>query len=171
MKWRSRQLKLFCILSFLFLCGCGSVLCTKGETNQGLYFNYGSTIGIDHIDIGSEPTHKRTDSWVKIIIVEREGFLLVTSQGMVHCDNMEEMRKDVSLSCKGHKIVKKHKIRRYIKGGGYEEWSYDSIPEKEWKEVTGLYHPFSKKPDYHYKNCRNSIFGQFIQLLQTMKRA
>lgn len=146
------------------------MLCTKGDTNQGLFFNYGSTLGIDHIDIGSEPTHKRSDSWVKNIIVETEGFLLVTGQHTVHCDNFKEMKKNVYAPCKGHKLVERYTIRRYTEKKGYEEWQHDSISEKEWRDVGDLYHSFSKKPDYHYENCRYKIFGKLIQLLQIMKR-
>ena len=160
-----------CILLFLFLCGCGSTLCTKGNTNQGVFFNSGSAFGIHHIDIGGEPTAKKTDSWVKVIIVEPEGFLLVTGQKMVHCDNWKERKKDISLLCTGNKVVEKYKIRRYIKAGGYEEWTYDTIPAKEWKDISGLYYSFSKKPDYHYKNCRFSMFGKLRQLLQMIRRA
>ena len=159
------------IFLFIFMTGCGSTLCTKGKTKQGLFFNYGSTIGIDHVDIGGEPTHKRSDSWVKIIIVKKEGFLLVTSQGVVHCDNMDEIRKNIYAPCKGHKIVKEYKIRRYIKKRGYEEWKYDVIPKSEWELVKDIDFKFSKKPTYYYENCRYRFLGGFYQLLQFISRA
>ena len=158
--------------SFLFyLCGCGSLLCTKANTNQGLLFHYGSFYGIDRVDIGSEPTHKQSDKWVKTLIVKEEGFLLITGQNMLHCDNEEEIKKNAHIPCKGHKVVESYQIRRYTNNTGYEEWSYDSIPKKEWSRVKNLYHSFSKKPDYHYENCRYKAFGQIYQILQIIQRA
>ena len=156
------------------LLGCGSMLCTKGDTKQGLFFEFDSLLGKSYVDIGSEPTVVSGSSWVKKLIVKDEGFLLVTSQKSVHCDNVEEMnqaaKRGKMVGCEGHRLVEKYKICRYRDNSGYEEWGYDEISEKEWKSIESLNHSFSKKPDYHYENCRYHFLGKIYQIFQTINR-
>ena len=142
------------------------MLCSKGKTKQGVFFDFDPIFKT--VDIGAYPTFHLKDSWVKKLIIKSDGFLLVYSQKTVHCDNREEMKKNIHLPCKGHKLVENHSIIRYTDKTGYEEWSY--APEKDWKEVKKLDHVFLKKPDYHYKNCRYKILGGLQMLLQIIKK-
>ena len=153
------------MLSFNFI-GCASFLCTKGDSNQGLYFDYDPVFKT--VDIAAYPTFHLKDSWVKKLIVKEEGFLLVYGQNTVHCDNREEMRKNINLACKGHKIVENYTIIRYTDKTGYEEWSY--ALKKDWESINSLGHIFLKKADYHYKNCRYQLFAGIKRLLQIIKR-
>ena len=161
--------KLLIFLLPFCLWGCGSTLCTKGDTKQGLFFDFGSEWGRDYVNIGRYPTFHSGASFVKKIIVDRwEGFLLVSSQNTVHCDNKEEMdrlaKQGKFIACKGHKIVENYTIHRYRDDKGYEEWSY--VSKSEWENIKSLHHVFSKKPDYFYENCRHHFFGGLIQLLR-----
>ena len=167
------KISIFILLVLPFL-GCGSMLCTKGDTKQGLFFEFDSMLGKNYVDIGAEPTATSDSSWVKILMVEYDGFLLVTSQKSVHCDNKEQMdqeaKKGKIIGCQGHRLVENYLIRRYTDEKGYEEWGYNNIPEKEWRGIKNLKHSFSKKPDYHYENCRYHIFGSLYQILQIIDR-
>ena len=166
-----RQKKPFYLILFLMaLPGCDAILCTKGDSKQGLFFNFGSDFGRGYVNIGAYPTFHTGADFVKKLIVKENGFLLVSSQGTVHCDNREEMLKGAQVACKGHKIVDIYTVRRYTDSGGYEEWGDSKIPEKEWEAVASLNHSFSLPPDYHYKNCRLKIFGGLYQILQIIQR-
>ena len=165
-----RTYLLYVILFFLPLAGCGSMLCTKGDSNQGLFFDFGSLLGHPYVEIGGSPSFNLNESYVKKLFVDSRGFLLVSSYKTVHCDNREEMRKDISSSCRGHRIIEKYRVRRYRKQYGYEEWESNDIPEVEWKTITDIDDSFSKKPTYHYENCRYSLFGGFYQLIQAIRR-
>ena len=144
------------------------MLCTKGNSNQGLFFDFDPWLKT--VDIGAYPTYHAGASWVKKIIVKRNGFLTVSAQGTVHCDNAEEMKKNIYVHCKGHKVVQRHTIRRYRDNKGYEEWETEAISKKEWSQIADLDHKFSKPPLYHYKNCRYKLFGGLYQIWQTIKR-
>ncbi len=163
--WKSKKDFLWIALCFPLL-GCGSMLCSKGDTNQGVFFDFDPVL--QSVDIGAYPTFHSKDSWVKKLIVKPEGFLLVSSQKTVHCDNHEEMKKNIHLVCKGHKLVEVYTIFRYIDKTGYQEWSYASL--QEWENITDLYHKFSKKPQYHYQKCRYKFFGFLYQLWQIIKK-
>ena len=168
-------LRIFITALVLFpLFGCGAMLCTKGDTKQGLFFDFDSAWGKSYVDIGSEPTAVSGSSWVKNLIVDHDGFLLVTSQKSVHCDNVEEMnrlaKQGKSIGCKGHRLVERYLIRRYVDERGYEEWGYDKILKKEWQGIDSLRYSFSKKPDYHYENCRWHFLGGLYKLFQVMDR-
>ena len=55
-----------CIALFSFpLAGCGSMLCTKGDSNQGLFFNFGSLLGHPYVEIGGSPSFNLNESYVK----------------------------------------------------------------------------------------------------------
>ena len=159
------RLSLLFLFSFL-LCGCSSMLCTKGKTKQGVFFDFDPIAKT--VDIGAYPTFHSGADWVKKMIVQWDGFLFVSAQKTVHCDNREEMKKNIHLTCKGHRLVDVYTIFRYTDKTGYEEWS--DAPEKDWKEVKKLDHVFSKKPDYHYKNCRYKMFGGLKMLMQIIKK-
>ena len=161
---------LYLALLFFALPGCGSMLCSKGKTRQGLFFSFGSDFGRAYVDIGHYPTFHSGASFVKKLIVRPDGFLLVSSQGTVHCDNKEELDRGAQAACKGHRIVDIYTVRRYTDKGGYEEWGGSKIPEKEWRAASSLNHAFSRPPDYHYKNCRYKIFGGLYQIIQTIRR-
>ena len=162
---------IFLVLPFL---GCSSMLCTKGDTKQGLFFEFDSILGKGYVDIGAEPTATSDASWVKNLIVKNEGFLLVTSQKSVRCDNKEQMDREAKkgnmIRCQNHRLVENYLIRRYTDDIGYEEWGYNKIPEKEWRGIKNLKHSFSKKPDYHYENCRYHFLGGLYQILQIIDR-
>ena len=164
---------IFILLILPFL-GCGSMLCTKGNTKQGLFFEFDSIFGKGYVDIGAEPTATTDSSWVKNLIIKNEGFLLVTSQKSVHCDNKEQMDREAKkgnmIRCQNHRLVENYLIRRYTDETGYEEWGYNKIPEKEWRGIKDLRHSFSKKPDYHYENCRYHLLGGLYQILQIIDR-
>ena len=159
-------MRIFFLMGFVSFVGCGSMLCSKGDSNQGLYFDYDSIF--QTVDIGTYPTAHLKASWVKKLIVKEKGFLLVYGQKTVHCDNHEEMKKNVQLPCEGHKLVENHTIIRYTDDTGYEEWNY--VPEEDWKDIQSLNHVFQKKPNYHYENCRYQLFAGFIRLIQMIKR-
>ena len=165
-----QPMKLFYLLLLClpFLAGCDSMLCTKGDSKQGLFFSFDPLLKT--VDIGSYPTYTARASWVKKIIVKWDGFLTVESQGTVHCDNMQEIKKNPATRCKGHKIVQNLTVRRYRDGKGYEEWDINAISEKEWSNITDLNHKFSKPPLYHYENCRHKLLGGLHKLWQTIKR-
>ena len=163
----------FVLFAFTSFCG-SSFVCTKGDSRQGLVFDFGKDFGKPWVDIGAYPTFTKNASFVKKIIVDKDrGFLLVSSQKTVHCDNTEEMNKAARagnpyVPCKGHKLVENYTVRRYIEKKGYEEWSY--VPLKEWEQVQNLEHKFNKQPDYIYENCRYQFFGSLYRLIQTIKR-
>ena len=166
-----RQKKPLFLLLFLFaLPGCDSMLCTKGDSRQGLFFDFGSVLGRNYVNIGHYPTFHTGSDFVKKLIVKENGFLLISSQGTVYCDNRKEMRQQgPHVACKGHKIVNVYTVRRYTDSGGYEEWGDDKIPEKEWRSARSLNHSFSAAPEYHYENCRYKIFGGLYQLIQIIQ--
>ena len=142
------------------------MLCSKGDTNQGILFDYDPLF--QTVDIGPYPTAHIRDSWVKKLIVREAGFLLVYGQKSVHCDNYEEMKKNYHTPCEGHKLVENYTIIRYHDNTGYEEWSY--APKEDWQNVENIEHVFEKKPDYHYENCRFQLFGGLIKLIQMIIR-
>ena len=156
----------FLIFSVCFLGACGSTLCTKGDSKQGLRFDFDPVLKT--VDIGAYPTFHKKASFVKKLIVTWDGFLLVSSQKTVHCDNKEEMKKTINLACEGHRLVDNYTVRRYTDQRGYEEWPY--MPEDKWKNIKDLDHSFSTAPAYHYKNCRFAPFGALIMLLQIIKK-
>ena len=140
-----------------------------------MFFDFGSDFGRDYVDIAHYPTFHEGASFVqKLIVDEWEGFLLVSSQKSVHCDNKKEMnqlaKKGRLIGCEGHRIVEKYKVRRYREANGYEEWETGQIPKKEWQGVNNLNHVFSKNPVYYYENCRYHFFGKLIQILQIIDR-
>ena len=156
-----------------FSLGCGSTLCTKGKTKQGLFLDFGSEFGRSYVNLAGYPTFHsgKTGGTEKLIVDPYEGFLLVYSQGTVHCDNMDELKKGKRVKCKNHRIVDMYKVHRYTDERGYEEWGKGVIPESEWRGATQLNHQFSKKPEYHYENCRWHFFGGLFQLLEFISRA
>ena len=166
-----RKVVLFSLLViFLGVGGCallsGSTLCTKGNTKQGLFLDYGSAFDYTYVTIQGSPNFRPSDKYVKKMIVDNaDGFLLIYDQGVVRCDNVEEMKKNPRARCKGHKVVKKYIMKRYTHKIGYEEWSSGQISEEDWKNVSDLYHSFHKKPDYHYENCRYHFFGGITMFL------
>ena len=83
---------------------------------------------------------------------------------------MKELKKGLASGCVGHRIIEKYMVRRYRKQYGYEEWESNAISESEWKTITDIDDTFSKKPAYHYENCRYSLFGGFYQFIQTIRR-
>ena len=155
------------------------MLCSKGDTNQGLFFDF-DLFPQPYVDIGASPTMFEGGIHVKHIIVKEEGFLVVTwRQVVTQCtpekENQEAFHTLVK-PCKRYlegrvfKTVEKYIIRRYIEGKGYEEWKPGTIPKKEWKSITKLNHIFSKPPTYHYENCRWTIFGGWQMLRQIISR-
>lgn len=164
-------MKWFCLLSF-FLAGCGSMLCTKGDTKQGVLFNF-STIPGDHVDIGWHPTYVLRDDWVKKLIVDEfDGFFVVTAQSTFHCDSWDKIKiEDRNMSnCKGRRFVDKHTVRRYLRKRGYEEWGSETMPKEEWQNVKNIHHSFSTKPDYFYENCRYHLLGGVYKFLQIIEK-
>ena len=162
---------LFCLIGGCVLLLSGSELCTKGDTNQGVFLDFGSAIDYTYAVINSRPGFRPSDKYVKKLIVDNaEGFLLVYEQGAVHCDNSEEMEKNPKTRCKGHKIINSYIVKRYTVKNGYEEWGKGKISEEDWKDVSDLHHSFSIKPDYHYENCRYHFFGDIIMFLKMVSR-
>lgn len=158
--------------------GCGAMLCTKGETRQGVIFDFWSMMGRGYLDLSHYPTfHSGPDGGAAKLIVEGgglgeegEGFLLVMPQGRVHCDNMDELRAGKRVRCKGHRVVDTHRVHRYTRERGYEEWATDAVPEEEWRKAAGVDHAFPQKPEFHYENCRYDSFAGVVQLFQTVVR-
>ena len=162
----------FLLLSSSTLIGCqGSILCTKGDTNQGLFFHYGKTLGRSHVDIGSSPTLVSDASWVKKLIVEENGFLAVTGQKTIICADPKKTQnstKAQSDMCRERKMVEKYTAHRYMEGKGYEEWT--EISTKEWEDIQSLDHRFFTPPKYFYKNCRYKAFAYIHQLMGIVRR-
>ena len=159
------------IVAFFCFLWSGSMLCTKGDTKQGLFFEFGSALDYDYVAIDSYPGFRAGDQYVKKLIVDNvDGFLLVYEQGAVHCDNNEEIKRNPTARCKGHKIVNSYIMKRYTEKNGYEEWGKGKISEEDWKDVSNLYHTFSVQPDYHYENCRYHYFGALLMFLKMTSR-
>jgi len=174
----SYLLFIFLLFSSLGFTSCGSMLCSKGDTNQGLFFYYDPLF--QTVDVGALPTMGKGDSFVKHIIVKDEGFLVVTSRHVVtQCipeNENQEAFYTLIKPCKRYKegrvfkTVEKYIIRRYIEGKGYEEWEPGTIPKKEWQNISKLDHTFSKPPTYHYENCRWAVFGALQMLRQIIHK-
>ena len=165
-----RQYVLF--IPFLFIVtGCGATICSKKDNSKhGVAFNYGNMYGNNYIDIGHLPTFIEKDKWVKKLIVENNGFLVVSSQQTASCKNKEEIKVAINKKlplppCERIAMIK-YPVRRYITNRGYEEWAH--ISEKEWFKITDLKHIFVKQADYHYENCNYNIFGRFYMFLATL---
>ena len=163
------------LILFFLIGGCalllsGSELCTIGDTNQGVFFDYGSADGYTYVSIESK-TFRPSDQHVKKLIVDNEeGFFLVYEQGAVHCDNNEEIKINPKARCKGHKIINSYIMERYTVKNGYEDWGKGRVSEKDWKDVSDLHHSFSIKPEYHFENCRYHYFGGLIMFLDMISR-
>ncbi len=146
----------FCAL--ITQCGSGSTLCTRENTEQGLFFDAsaeGSSGLGNRVDFRGEPTHHAGAPWVeKILVNSSKEFLLITHQKKGLCANKEEMEKNIYAKCENYKIIKSYYIRRYTYAGGYEEWNDEIIPKHEWEKADTINFQFSAPPLYHYKNCR-----------------
>ena len=178
------KIGVFVFYSF-FLCGCGSMLCTKGKTKQGIFFNFYpefKTVNIGHYPTFAAPEpsalgllvggKKRAppadrDPYMKKMFVKKNGFLIIHQQRRFHCDNMEEVQKGLPVQCKGHKFVNDgFHIRQYTDKSGYKEWTSLALSESEMANVKNAHHAFVSLPDYHYENCRYKMFGGLVQWLQ-----
>ena len=176
-------MKIFFFLVFIFYgsvsCAEDAILCTKGDTKQGLFFNFGQGAVYPYVDIGSHPTYTPRSSWVGKLIVKEEGFLVVTGQRtVVPCkakNKQNTLLREIVTACQMYAVgeeyqqVKKYTIKRYTKKRGYEEW-FDKIPIKEWQKADSLNYKFSKTPDYHYENCRKHKSGKRHMLLEIMQK-
>ena len=160
------------LVSSTLLVGCfGSTLCTKGDTKQGLFFDYGKIYGRSYVDIGAYPTFVPDASWVKKLIVEDNGFLAVTGQKTIVCEEPKKTPETTAKGsgyCKNRKQVERYTAYRYIEGRGYEEWP--GISKNQWENIQTLEHQFSVSPEYFYENCRYRFFGRFFQLLEVMQK-
>ena len=165
-----RQYVLF--IPFLpLITGCGATICLKKDNQKhGIAFNYGNMYGNKYVDIGHLPTFVEKDSWVKKLIVENDGFLLVSSQKTASCKNRQEIKKTIKENlplppCERITMIK-YPVRRYVTNQGYEEWT--NISEKEWSEIKDLNHIFAKQPDYHYEDCSYNLFSRAYMFLATL---
>ena len=161
------RLKVCGLLVGFLASGCTATLCTKGDTKQGVYFDF----WYGYVDISGLATSTANSSWVKKIFTSSESFLLASAQKTVHCDNFKEMKKAAkqkkpSPGCKGHKIVENVTVYRYTEEKGYEEWP--NLPKSQWSKIKGIDHKFKTLPKYHYENCRFKIFGGISQLFETI---
>ena len=178
------RISLLIFYSF-FLGGCGAMLCSKGKTKQGIFFNFYPEFKT--VNIGTYPTFaapepsalgllvggkKRAppasrDPYMKKMFVKKNGFLIIHQQRSFHCDNMEEVQKGLPVACQGHRFVNDgYQIRQYTKKSGYKEWNSLDLSKSQLTEVKNFHHIFAHSPDYHYENCRYKIFGGLIQWLQ-----
>ncbi len=165
-----RQYVLF--IPFLFIItGCGATICSKKDNSKhGVAFNYGNMYGNKYVDIDHLPTFVEKNKWVKKIIIETNGFLVISSQQTASCKNKEEIKaainKKLSLPPCERIAMIKYPAHRYMTGQGYERW--DHISEEEWPNINDLKHTFSQQADYHYENCNYNIFGRFYMFLAVL---
>ena len=165
---RTPQIKLYTIILSitLLLIACGGTICT--DEKKKVLLNYNPTFKT--VDVSGLPTYKAGDYWVKKIIVETNGFLVVTEQKtagykQVPCE--EESKK--GQLCQKYNQSSHYNMQSYIEGVGYKYWG--KIPKKEWESISSLEDEPSRKPDVYKKNCRFSLFGPLLDILMAAMRA
>ena len=156
------QLKIIVMGFVLFLTvSCGGMICK--DSAGSIAFDYDPFFNA--VDIGGRPTHTPNSSWVKKIIVQDDGFIVVYDQKTAGfkkqpCDH------DKSKMCDKHFIRSVYYVESYTDKDGYKSWSY--VPEKDWKQISRLGDVVPQKPDIHIKNCRFSFFGSWLELLLSL---
>ncbi|MDE0118453.1 MAG: hypothetical protein OXM55_00400 [Bdellovibrionales bacterium] len=150
----------------ILLTGCGGTIC-KGEKKKVL-FDYDPIFKT--VDIGGYPTYHERASWVKKIIVKKNGFIVVNSQKFAGYKKVpcEEESKKGQLCQKYYKSTL-YQVNSYIEGVGYKYWG--DVPKKEWEFISQLEDQPSQKPNLYIKNCNFSLFGSLLEILLAMKRA
>ena len=156
------RLKILVVGFILFLkVGCGGMICK--DSAGSVVFDYDPFFNT--VDIGGYPTHTSNSSWVKKIIVQKDGFILVYDQKTAGfkkqaCDH------DKSKMCDKHFIRSVYYVESYTKEDGYRSWSY--VPEKDWKLISRLGDAVPQKPDIHIKKCRFSFLGSWLELILSL---
>lgn len=151
----------FLLFASLFLISCDGIIC-EGKNSEGknttVVFHYDPLFKT--VDVGGAPTYVKNSSWVKKLIVEEEGFIVVTevkTAGFekVPCDNNPEQL------CDKHKIRTYYNMQSYKESEGYKYW-FD-IPKKEWSFLSQLEDQATKPPSFHIKNCRASSSAPLLE--------
>lgn len=163
------QIVFFFFCMILFLASCEGVICKgvyvgetkfKSQEEQTVVFHYDPFFKT--VDVGGAPTYHENDSWVKKIIVEEDGFVVVSEQQTagfksLPCEDNKEK------TCQKHVISSYYIMQSYKKGRGYKYWF--QIPKKDWMSISSIEDQPEKKPDLHAKSCRYSFFGSLLELL------
>lgn len=161
---------LFLFSIVLLLTNCGGMIC-KGKDENGIE----KTVVFDYdpyfktVDVGGAPTYVQNGNtpWVKKLIVEEEGFLVVTEVKtagfeQLPCeDNKEKL-------CDKHIIRTYNNLQTYKKGEAYKYWY--KISEKEWTVLSRLEDRPEKQPSFQAEDCRFSLFGSFLEILLAIFR-
>ena len=158
------QIVFFYLLVLVFLTSCGGTIC-KGE--KTVMFDYDPFFKT--VDVGGVPTYFKGKNapWVKKIIVESEGFIVVTEQKTAGfkkrpCDDNKDKL------CDKHIISSYYNMQSYTEKEGYKYWF--KIPEEEWAFISNVGNQPSKKPDMHIKNCQFAVFGGLLRFIITAMR-
>ena len=150
-------LKVFLLFAVL-LTGCGGMICK--DKKHSIAFSYDSFFKT--IDIRGMPTYLERDPWVKKILVEEAGFIVITEQKtagfkMLPCEDNSKKGK----LCQKHVISSYYIMESYKEEEGYKSWSH--LPKAEWTSFSNIEARPSQKPDLHIKNCRFSFFGSLFE--------
>ena len=160
MNWKKLRTDVFLLYALLFLSGCGGVTCKlieKGEEKTVL-LAYDSLL--KYVKVGGKSyVQNKNSPWVKKVIVESEGFVVVTEQKTAGfkkrpCDD------DSGKLCDKHTITSYHIMQSYTDKEGYKYWF--KIPKEEWKSISSLTDRPSKEPDLQTNDCRFSFFASFL---------
>ena len=145
----------------LLTTGCGGTICKDQEGSVVLDWDP----LLNTVDIGGQPTHSPNASWIKKIIVQTGGFIVVYDQKTAGFKK-QACEHDKSKMCDKHYIRSVYHIESYTDKEGYRAWSY--VPEKDWQAISHIDDLVPQKPYLHIKNCRFNFFGSVIELLLSL---
>ena len=161
--------KKFYFLLFFFLSGCGGTICKWKE--KKIVLNYDSFKGA--VTVGGKSYAKHNPpfniaSWIKKVIVEDDGFLVVNEQKTAGfkkrpCDH------DKTKMCDKHVISSYFIMQYYRDDEGYKYWR--PIPKKKWASISSLNDKMPENPNFHATECEFSFFGGALNDLLVFFRA
>ncbi len=141
--------------------GCGGTICKDHEGS--VVFDWDPLFNT--VDIGGRPTHSARASWVKKIIVETDGFIVVYDQKTAGFEK-QPCEHDKSQMCDRHYIRSVYHIHSYTDEEGYRAWSY--VPEKDWQSISHISDSVPQKPYLHIKDCRFNFLGSLLEFLLSL---
>ena len=154
--------KSLAILLVLFVAvGCGGMICKDKE--GAVVFDYDPVLKT--VDIGGQPTHSAKADWVKKILVEPGGFIVVYDQKTAGFEK-QPCDHDKSQMCDKHYIRSVYHIESFTDEEGYRHWSY--VPEKDWQSIDSPDDTVPQKAHLHIKDCRFSLIGAWLELFLSL---
>ena len=151
---------LFLFITLFLTSGCGGVTCKLIEKGEEKTVVLAYDPLLKYVQVGGQSyVQNKNSPWVKKVIVESEGFVVVFEQKTAGfkkrpCDD------DPSKLCEKHTITSYYILQTYTETEGYKYWF--KIPKEEWELISNLTDRPSKKPDLQTNDCSFSSFASFL---------